>query len=143
MLHNLTSAGFDSPQATQHRDVFGCNTDFPPGWKSITETEFARSAFFLYSPTKVEMRTMFREVDGKILSGQEGTLFFMPNGTGLALVGLWQTGKVEYYSFGCDHVMRELTKDECAERAIPHFGLSYHIDECTTCGWQHSRDSSD
>lgn len=146
MLYNLKSAGFNEPEAQLHYEVFGNVTEYPPGWKSITETEFARSVFFMYSPTKIETRTMCHKTDSEgtlRVRSQEGTLFYMPNGTGIAIVGNWQEGKIQYYSFGCQHVMRELTKDECTEKAIPHFGLSYHIDECTACGYRHSRDSSD
>lgn len=39
-----------------------------------------------------------------------------------------------YYKIGCEHNYIELTKEQCFERNLIHFGLLWHVNLCKKCG---------
>ena len=42
----------------------------------------------------------------------------------------------------CIHEMREVRYEECMERGIKHYGMCWHVQECTKCGNISAYDSS-
>ena len=137
----------------KHGDFGGYN-DFPPGWRQISEEEFAKSAFFTYSPQFADSRQMNNPPELMRVQNPEqrpharpvsvsATLHFMHDGTGFALVRDSWAGKVAFFAFGCDHKYVELSQAECRKRDISHMGRCWHVNECTECGHIHAYDSSD
>lgn len=65
--------------------------------------------------------------------------------------GNWglEDGKVKYHTglryfrIGCKHNFRKLTRKECLNREIEHYGMCYHVYECENCGVIEAYDSSD
>ena len=43
----------------------------------------------------------------------------------------------------CIHECRELSSEECNKKNIRHYGMCWHVYECTKCGYIYSQDSSD
>lgn len=48
-----------------------------------------------------------------------------------------------YFRLGCPHTFRELSQVEARQKGHSHFGMCYHVYECSKCGSTHSTDSSD
>jgi hypothetical protein len=129
-----------------HQQKWGSYNDFPPGWKQLTEKEFAQSRLAdMYTPELVEHRQMFRSdvlmlADvGKMV---EARLFFNHDGTGWAMsIDTW-AGTVTYYRFGCKHDMTgKLTKKD--REKIGFLGRCQHASKCKKCGYISVVDSSD
>jgi hypothetical protein len=130
----------------QLREVYGGFNDRPPNLKELTEEEFAQSSFFVYSPVREEYRQPTNKYPGRTPSwGFAGDLrlYYMGDGTGYAVHADYWEGKVTWYKFAaCEHTYRELGQAESREKGIPHFGMCYHVEECITCGYTRSYDSS-
>ncbi len=118
--------------------------ELPPNFREITEKEFAQSHFFTYGFERFENRQCFRDADGKDLDRMiEVDLFFMFDKTGYAMERDFWAGTIKYYKFGCQHNYEQLSQDECHKRKIMHFGMCYHVYECSECGHIQAVDSSD
>ena len=121
----------------KHKEKFGDFNDFPPNWKEITEEEFARSSFFIYSPIHTEYRQMhLHDKSGvkDVYNYTPARLCFMSDGTGYGIQNDFQNGKVRYYKFAfCLH---EFGKDLGKYRGE-------HIFICKKCGYRYEYDSSD
>ena len=123
--------------------------DFPKEWREISSEEFSKSIFFTYTPSFIEYRQMYDSTQPQVpmLSAR---LFHFHDGTGVAISAdychpstrHWEE-KIHYYKFGCDHKYKELSKSESQGRDIPHYGMCWHVYECSTCGNLMSTDSSD
>lgn len=116
--------------------------DFPVGWREITVGEFARSDFFTYSPIYMEYRQMHSK-DRPTFKMTAAKLFHFSDGTGIAMEQDYWGEDVIYYKFGCDHSYDELSSKESHNRGIKHFGMCFHVYECSKCSHVMSQDSSD
>jgi len=114
---------------------------FPDGWREIDVEEFSQSAFFTYSPTHIEYRQMYASIHSPPMLAAK--LFHFSDGTGVALNNQPWAKKVRYFKFGCDHSYNELMPSECNKRGVSHFGMCYHVYECSKCSHVMSQDSSD
>lgn len=133
-----------SEESKKHENVYGGYNDFPPGWRSITPEEFSQHPFWTYGFVATEHRQMWP--DGRCRPGVKMTaarLFFMYDGTGVAMEQDYWGKTVRYYAFGCDHKYEELGQRYCLENNIPHFGRCWHVYRCTVCGHRDAQDSSD
>lgn len=109
---------------------WGGYNDFPPGWRKMTDAEFAKSHLLAEKPVSVETRQM---VDDKHPKMVEAKLFFLYDNQGYAIgVDYWK-GKVQFYHFGCDH--------EWGPRR--NIGNCLNDYTCTKCGQVNRVDSSD
>jgi hypothetical protein len=123
----------------KHRAQYGVFNDFPPGWREITESEFAKSHYFTYSPILREFRQMFTtERDVPCVGAQ---LYFMHDGTGYSIVNDYWKGKVRFFQFGCFHEWGGST-EELKTRGI-RLMHSEHASFCKKCGYLSIVDSSD
>lgn len=87
-----------------HEKKWGRYNDFPPGWRKITQEQFAQSLFFTFAPEIVEHRQMLtRNDDGFTVNMTEAWLFFSHENIGYGMVRDFWAGKVMYYAFGCNH----------------------------------------
>lgn len=43
----------------------------------------------------------------------------------------------------CVHEYKELSQQECNDKGIRHYGMCWHVYECTKCGTTMAQDSSD
>jgi len=110
---------------------------FPPGWREITEKQFARSSYFQEVPALRETRQMFEEGTkdpAKLMLDRDRPVYFgsvlyhYHDQTGVALASDYWEGKVRYFKFGCDHAYRPLSSDEEHAR-----GLRFEALICTKC----------
>lgn len=110
---------------------------FPPGWREISEKEFAKSAYFSEVPAMRETRQMIESgtKDPAKLFLQNGqpvymsaVLYHYGDKTGVAIFGDYWSGKVRYFKFGCNHAYRDLQRDEASR--LGSFGPSL---VCTKC----------
>ena len=108
----------------------------PENFREITEKEFAKSWFFVYSPNTVEYRQFkFEEKIGSF------RLFNFHTGIGFAMTNDYWEGKVRYFQYGCEHNWKEISAKEAREEGI-HTGYQFHVNKCTKCGEIWSYDSS-
>lgn len=137
-LYTLTSKETPGP----HVKAYGGYNDVPTNWRKITEADFAKSMFFTYTPEAVEDRQFVEPSNptGPMISAR---LFFMHDGTGVALSRDFWAGTVQYFAFGCAHEYRELTQTECEAAGIRHWGRCFHVNKCTICEYVYAYDSSD
>lgn len=127
---------------------FGGYNDFPPGWRQITDAEFARK-MTLYSFDHQEHRQMHAKDAHYTESAMKGRLFFFWDGTGVAVVsksvrdetkGFGYKDVAEFYAFGCDHEYESIAWDR--ETMGPQFRCN-HASKCKKCGQVWVVDSSD
>ena len=140
MLELLTPSQEKAPDGTDYNDP-------PIGLRRITQAEFAKSKFFSYMPKALEWRQIYVTSSLDLTANRNGKMidlqmYWYHDGTGIAIHGDYWGNMIEYFSFGCEHTYRELSKSECGERNIPHFGMCYHVAECTKCKYIDSYDSS-
>ena len=124
--------------------VEGGYNDVPPGFRELTEKEFAQSAFFMYSPVGM----FFRQIDPKNISSEEKYFlsvhfYHFHDGRGFGLAHDFWAGKVRYFAYGCSHKYRAVSQKDARARGIAHFGMCYHVYQCEVCGRLKSEDSSD
>lgn len=118
-------------------DVDSKNQDYnaaPEGLVEITEDEFVKSDFFVYTPTKIEHRQVL--TNNKFL---ELHMFYVDRASdknGFAFSTDYWKGKIRYFRFGCKHEWREYTPTD-----KPQFKC-YHYTKCTKCGAEWEYDSS-
>jgi len=92
------------------RELTGNYNDFPPGWKELTEREFAESQCLLNREILcVEFRQMNRpfgsnDCQSRYTSAQ---LLHQPNGIGFALSSDFFTGKVKFFKFDSFEIIKE------------------------------------
>ena len=79
-----------------HEAKNGNYNAFPPGWRELSQVEFAQSMYFHYGPELVEYRQMLPEA-GPVVSAHLNWYF---DGTGIALVSDHYAGTVRFYAFG-------------------------------------------
>lgn len=120
----------------------GGYNDEPEGMTEISEEEFAQSAFFSYTPKALEFRQV-RTKDGKYCDLH---IFWMDTekgqSEGFAFSNDYWGGKVKYYRVGCDHKYSEMSQQEAERRGYRHYGMCWHVAECTKCKKVISYDSS-
>jgi hypothetical protein len=127
----------------------GLSDDFnkmPPGLRRITLRQLANDTlFFVHAPKFIESRQISgvpREIWNKDYM-LDGWLYHFHDGTGVLLHGDHRAGGVIAFAFGCRHDKRELSREECASKGIPHEGACWHVYECARCGFVEAHDSSD
>lgn len=117
-----------------HEKMWGTFNDFPPGWREVSEEDFAQSSFFTYAPDMVQHRQMMTpERDAPAMSAH---LYFMWNGIGYAMVNDFWKKSVKFFAFGCDH----------AYEPDPDYKPAFNCDNgyvCKKCGHHYAVDSSD
>lgn len=111
MLYKLSAIQEDAPDGSGYNDP-------PFNFKPMTEEQFAQSGFRSQGIEAVEFRQMF--VNGKMV---EARLFWFTDATGVAISSDYWKGKVQYYSFGCNHKL---------EAKSYKAGESYHCSKCNT-----------
>jgi hypothetical protein len=137
----------NAEQRSEHEKLWGTFNDFPPGWRKLTELEFARSRFFSFSPALTEYRQMLQRlqddprVSDHLVPIVAATLYFFHDNTGYAMSSDWQAGKVNYYEFGCVHEWGS-PAEELKRRNIQLF-RSEHAYYCIKCKHLSVVDSSD
>lgn len=130
----------------EHARKFGGYNDFPPGWREITQEDFARSIYFTYAPRSVEYRQMLRYMDGREHSGKmvDGFLYFFHDGTGFSIINDFWANTVRFYAFGCAHEYagNSISLEAAKARGIT---ISQHdsVFYCPKCGHLEVHDSSD
>lgn len=133
---------------------FGTYNVAPEGWREVTEAEFGRTRFFDYEPICREHRQLLRDQDGEPLDYRDlpnarvprmidAPLFWFSDETGVAIWFDSAAQRVRYFAFGCRHDFVELGGKECWQRGVSHFGMCYHVYECSKCGHIEAHDSSD
>ena len=132
-----------SPKFRMSREEFkkkyGSFNDAPPNFKEISESEFAQSMFWTYSPDYTDHRQI-TDFEKQCLSVK---LYWFYDGNGFGMARDYYGGKVRYFRFyACEHNFRELSVSESREKGLPHFGNCYHVMECRKCGFIQSYDSS-
>lgn len=110
----------------------------PDGLEEISEVEFAKSWFFWYAADKREYRQVIDE--GRGWHCYELHMYHHRN-TGIAMHSDHRE-KVTYYRFGCQHEWRELSQAEAQKAGKVHYGMCWHVCQCTKCGEWWSYDSS-
>lgn len=125
-------------------------TDFndpPVGLRRIDEKEFAKSRFFSHTPEFVEHRQIHVKSSDDLTRGNGKVIciimWWFDDATGIAMSNDYWGGKVEYFTFGCQHEYHELSRSECISHDIYHAGLCFHVLECSKCHNITSYDSSD
>ena len=115
----------------------GHHNEPPPGLTEITEAEFAKSNFFVYSPIARDFRQCRIGDEPKAPLTNLYT-WFMHDGSGFAMAYDYWGGKVRYFRCGCKHDYRPLTPEELSARGIV---LRMHDNAviCKNCGhlWQY------
>lgn len=94
--HNLTVE-----EQTAHEAKWGRYNDYPPGWRKLTQKQFAQSLFFTFSPVLVEYRQMLHR-SMRHEPAVSAHLYFMHDNSGFSIVADYWKGTVNYYAFGCD-----------------------------------------
>lgn len=119
--------------------------DPPFNFKEITEEEFAKSHFFVYTPIATGYSQVYLDRANGFSSENFRAMrfFFMHDNRGYAMSSDYWEGGIHYYSFGCSHDYRQLSMQECRARNITHFGRCYHVYECNICHYIDAVDSSD
>jgi hypothetical protein len=130
------------PQS-ENEPVEGSYNDPPPNFREVTEKEIAKSDFFVYSPKF----SFFRQIDPDRLSWDEKYFlsvhfYGMSDGTGYG-IATDNSSKVRWFRYGCSHKYVEKGSKWCSERGITHWGMCYHVYECSECGHVLAQDSSD
>ena len=150
MIFNLTSPPREEQDA--HEKKWGGYNEFPPKFTEITHAEFSRSGFFTWCITHVEHRQIIGKPkpDTKLFSKHkyEGYLqvimFYMNNGSHFAICNdPWKKIYRIFKFADCFHTYRELSVEESQKLGIHHFGMCYHVCQCTQCGHIWEYDSSD
>ena len=131
------------PQS-ENEPVEGNYNSPPPNFREVTAEEIAQSDFFTYSPVIY----FFRQIDPKRVSWPEKhflsvRFFGMSDGTGYGIAQDYWAKKIRWFRYGCDHTYVEKSQDWCRERDITHFGMCYHVYECSKCKHVIAQDSSD
>lgn len=111
MLYKLSAMQEDAPDGTGYNDP-------PFNFKPLTEEQFAQSGFRSQGIAAIEFRQMF--VNGKMV---EARLFWFADGTGVAISSDYWKGKVQYFSFGCNHHFESKTLGANRKQ---------HCDKCNT-----------
>ena len=129
----------------EHEDKFGSYNDTPPGWREITEKDFAQSQFFQYNPEKTEFRQIYKaevksEAGGPLLNAR---LYFFHDGTGVAMMNDYWAGKLRYFAFGCKHEYRKVDGEEARKLGLHPSGPHDHAYCCDLCDHKMIVDSSD
>lgn len=136
MIHKYVMQ--DYPEG--HEEKWGNSNKVPPGWKEITEEEFVKGKFFIYTPAYREYRQLHPKQKAGVKSEETGDclfeawLYFYRDGQGIAMMPDIDAGKVRYFKFGCDHSMEEIESD--SRRHL-------HTYKCRKCGYEVTYDSSD
>jgi len=124
---------------------YGDHNNPPEPWKQITVDEYIRNSHF---PEYVERRQLM-DFNGRHYADvkiewyhSRAYMTVMPNKWKLVDGEVVYDEDMEYYQIGCNHEYRELSQAECRTRGISHFGMCYHVTECTQCGHIYSYDSS-
>jgi hypothetical protein len=140
MLEKLVHTDEKAPDGTQFNDP-------PIGLRRITEKEFVRSQFFVETIALEEYRQIHVEDKITLKRGRNHMIalkmYWFHDGTGVAIHNDYWGEKVEYFAFGCQHDYHELSKDECVKRGIQHWGMCWHVTECSKCNYINCYDSSD
>ena len=136
-------------EAEEHETKWGRFNFAPPGFKEITDEEFAQSGFFTWCKVGMEFRQLLPEnIDqSKMLSPVTQmltvTMFYMNHGANFAIANDYWGKKVRYFMFAdCYHEYVELSKEESEKRGHRHFGNCYHVELCKKCGYVWAYDSS-
>lgn len=108
--------------ANPHSDGTGYN-DFPENWKEITESEFAQSHYFTYSPDVVEYRQML-DRNNPQTPALSATLYWMFDNTGYGIAQDYWGKRVRYFKFGCKHQLIP-TGDPDGSAVCPLCGFHY------------------
>ena len=124
----------------------GNYNNLPTPNKEVTVDEFI-STHAYYSPNNIE----FRQIRFGERIQNTHIYWFHDKAFAIAWPNRWTlkenkmiyTEPVRYYRIGCDHEFKELTRDECRARNIPHEGRCWHVVECPKCGQMDAYDSSD
>lgn len=145
----------DSKDREELERKFGNYNDAPPGFKEISESEFAMSDFFQYYPTHIGMKQIIGLPNERHMLTV--TLYYMPqgNGFGMAYVSekidykegqriVVEPARVRYFRFGCNHQFREYGPEEAKEKGLGYSsGNCMHNYICDKCGYTECVDSSD
>jgi len=128
---------------------FGTHNKIPTPYTEIDENDYiilTRS----YSPNYIEYRQLY-DIPG--MATMLSTQIYWYHNFAIAIVypGNWHIDKgkvkcndrLQYFRIGCKHNFRELTRKECLNREIDHYGMCYHVYECENCGVIEAHDSSD
>jgi len=130
---------FSAAEQKEHTEKFGGSNDFPPGWRELSEKEFAKSMFFTYHARAYQFRQM-RDPADPLSPVVSATLFFMHDGTGYSMISDYWGGKLRFYTFGCDHKWGDAS-EELKKRGI-RLHQHEHAHFCTKCGYLSIVDSS-
>lgn len=111
--------------------------DAPVGLREVSEFDFCRSNYY---GSCIRLRE-YRQILSKRLPANiphkygflEITLHWINDNTGWGMHVDWQSGKVRYFLFGCDHKFVTVKK----------LGNCLRLDKCSNCGVEHEIDSSD
>lgn len=135
-----------SPDGTEYNDP-------PKNFRSASMEEIAtKQVVSMYNPTHIESRQIWVKSRDNLVRDSDhknngviivALLYWLPDGTGYAVENDYWGKKINYYLFGCEHKVKELSCDECNKRNIYHGGRCYHVYECGKCGDISSSDSSD
>ena len=120
---------------------------FPVGMREIEAHEFWN--LMRNVPSRIEFRQPFIPACEEFPFGcywGDLFLYYRTDVEGVAYSLEWGDNMqfwVRYFWFGpCRHILKEISQKECIERGIAHFGMCWHVVECTKCGRIHSYDSS-
>jgi len=131
------------------------HNEMPENIREISPSEFWHK-MGTYTPKRIEFRQpIVRNADGAF-GGFVGGLhmYWFSDDDGLAFMTEWDPDTRHYqgpndfwarfFWFGkCRHSWREMTQREAKEKGQVHFGMCYHVCECSLCGKFMSYDSSD
>jgi hypothetical protein len=132
----------ETPNEESHQKRYNPSNRLPPNFKEITEKEFAKSKFFVYSPDFWEWRQINVKEDYQNFTwgkDKHSYIFsirmaYFYDGTGLAMAHDYWEGKVRYFSFAvCEHKNK-------TERNV---GRCLNQYTCDACGFVETIDSSD
>lgn len=128
-------------EAEAHHSKWGGRNEYPPGWRKLSEAEFAQSNFFSHAPDLVEYRQMLKDRSPNLREPMpdhavSAHLQFLWDGTGYAIVNDFWGKKVSFYAFGCDH-------DYEGDPDYKPDGACMHGYRCKKCGHKWVVDSSD
>ena len=138
-----TNYDLSADERTAHEAIFGGFNAFPPGWRELTQADFAKSAYFTYSPELVEYRQMY-DSGGLRVGGQPAVsahLNFLHDNTGFAIVNDFWKGTVKFFAFGCDHEFVDGSA-EAERRQIRRF-YPDNARYCPKCNYLAIHDTSD
>lgn len=104
----------------------------------------------LYVPNYIEFRQVLNIPDASTILSTQIYWYYnfaiaivYPDNWGLERDKVKYDTGLRYFRIGCEHDFRELTRKECLNREIDHYGMCYHVYECENCGVIEAHDSSD